>query len=195
MKQYLTHFNIYRDFVELQGKVLVLPEFSQPITDIAFFNRIRNKISNINWDEDIDYREGLVLNDMSLLDDLKDEALFLLFFTYPDKKEHLNNEWDSRFSLDSLIFLGWTIESNRGDSVIYDGVFPIMLERDLEPMIDSLHHLNKYGLLDDEMLNIYLERNKKEVVTFLQGVEIDVTWSPVGVFCDPSTFFKLESFF
>ena len=59
----------------------------------------------------------------------------------------------------------------------------------------NLNDLNKYGLLDNDKLEFYLNKNNDEVVITVQGIKQNIKWNPIGVFCDIYTFKKIKKLY
>lgn len=211
MKLFLEKCSFYSDFFKYKNKILIFPDVSKKTKIISneklgdflknsnkevieLVKKIKNKTFSIYSTESITYyAEDLIITDDSLIEECRSYNVFILFF-FSTIDKNLEYLWGENISVKNMYFLGWTIINNEGDEAITDGFYPIILENDILLNI-NLADLNKYGLLDDDKLDFYLNKNNDDVIITVQGVKQNIKWEPIAVFCDSYTLEKINRLF
>lgn len=200
------HLDIFNEFYKKDGVVFVIPELCEPIEQHKDIELPENKLLDGSGDSNISIASDLIVTDKSLIEDLKSINSYLIF-TAANSNYFTNNEliyhdeWDQTFTIDNLIFLGWSINSYT-DSAIFDGIFPVILDtyslqKTYDIIINNQDAINDWGLIKDTIyLNKYLKMNQEEVQHFLTNedgskTELQTCWEPIGIYCDQYTFQKL----
>ncbi|MCX2962424.1 hypothetical protein [Rodentibacter caecimuris] len=211
MKLFLEKCSFYSNFFKYKNKILIFPDISKKTKIISnekleaslrnceqeaieLVKKIENKTFSIySTGSSIYYAEDLIITDSSLIEECRSYNVFILFFCSTEDKK-LECLWDKNISIKNMCFLGWTIVNNEGDEAITDGFYPIILENNTLLNI-KITDLNKYGLLNDDKLDFYLNKNNSDVIITVQGIKQNIKWEPIAVFCDSYTLEKINRLF
>ena len=206
MKFFIEKCSFYSEFFKYKNRILIFPDVSEKTKIVSdsidckledkskLLNKIKNKTFQIYSDNSkVYYAENLVIQDASLIEDCMNINVFILFFCSLIDN-NLKSFWNKNINIKDMCFLGWTITNNEGDEAITDGFYPIILENNNFLEV-NLNDLNKYGLLDNDKLEFYLNKNNDEVVITVQGIKQNIKWNPIGVFCDIYTFKKIKKLY
>lgn len=196
--------HIFESFITVGTRLVLIPELGQSVVDNeTFLADISEKVF-YKYGAKIDSSDGLILRDLSLIDDIRTTDKYLIFTALESTEQDVNDDyWDEDFNLKNLIFLGWSINSDSGDSAATDGVFPIIfndLLADKERMLKIMDEdsLNEWGLISNKDTCLkYIKTNQttvKHIIVYDDGTEeqLPTNWNAVGVYCDKCTYNKLK---
>lgn len=184
------HISIVQRPFKYEDHLWMIPELLQEVEDPEMLAQYSDFLLNCSG-LPVEYGYQFVVKDKYFFERLS-QSDFISYLIAADDGyfEELplffEDQWDSKFLLDEMFILGWTVNKYTEPAVLF-GIFPIIKEGE-RYIIKDANMINKWGLIGNQ-------NDAKKIAQINTNLDSDnETWRALAVYVDKFSFNRLNSY-